>query len=43
MYRSVVADRRLLVVLDNAAGERQLRPPMPGGMHCAVIVTARSS
>jgi DNA-binding SARP family transcriptional activator/tetratricopeptide (TPR) repeat protein len=42
MYRSVVADRRLLVVLDNAAGERQLRLLMPGGKHCAVVVTARA-
>lgn len=41
MYRSMMADRRMLVVLDNAAGERQIRPMMPTCPDSAVIVTAR--
>ncbi|GAA1642262.1 BTAD domain-containing putative transcriptional regulator [Nonomuraea maheshkhaliensis] len=40
-YRGFMAHSRLLVVLDNAASERQLRPLLPGGPGCAVIVTSR--
>jgi DNA-binding SARP family transcriptional activator len=42
LYRSLLASRRMLVLLDNAAGEGQIRQLLPGGPGCAVIVTARS-
>ncbi|MFK4145251.1 BTAD domain-containing putative transcriptional regulator [Streptomyces sp. NPDC004065] len=42
-FRSLVADRRLLMVLDNAAGVEQVRPLLPAGPGCAVLITSRES
>ena len=43
LFRSTVADRRLLVVLDNADSERQIRPLLPGSASCSTIITTRNS
>ncbi|SCL71047.1 DNA-binding transcriptional activator of the SARP family [Micromonospora citrea] len=40
-FRSETAARRLLIVLDGAAGAQQIRSLLPAGRDCAVLVTSR--
>ncbi|MFJ2728368.1 BTAD domain-containing putative transcriptional regulator [Streptomyces collinus] len=43
LYRSLLAGRRMLVLLDDASGAAQLRPLLPASPGCLAVVTSRNA
>ncbi|MEO3974734.1 tetratricopeptide repeat protein [Streptomyces sp. CAU 1734] len=41
LWRTMLAERRAVIVLDDAAGAEQLRPLLPGGTSSLTIITSR--
>jgi DNA-binding SARP family transcriptional activator/tetratricopeptide (TPR) repeat protein len=42
LFRTLMSQRRMLVVLDNALDAEQIRPMIPASPHCMVVVTSRN-
>ncbi|WP_236809164.1 tetratricopeptide repeat protein [Amycolatopsis albispora] len=43
LFRTELADRHLLLILDNAGSAEQVRPLLPGSASCSVLVTSRET
>lgn len=43
LYRSMIADKRMLVIIDNARDADHARPLLPGAPGCLAVVTSRDS
>jgi tetratricopeptide (TPR) repeat protein len=42
LYRSILGDKNMLVVIDNVASVRQIRYLLPGSQRCLALVTSRN-